>query len=234
MADILLIHGAGHGGWCFARLAQSLAALGHVGRAIDLPGRSEGRDPADVTLDDHADAVSDAIGPRTVVVGHSLGGLAATAGADRAPDRVAALVYLCAWVPEAGRPVSEFRDAGMTDALKAAQTVREGAIVYDPALAREPFYHDCAPEDVEAALARLTPEPLTPVKTPYAPANAVHPDRHYIVCEDDRAIRPDWQTAATSDWPADRVHRLPAGHSPFLSCPDRLAAILDAIAKAHP
>ena len=232
MADILLIHGAAHGGWCFARLAAALADLGHVGRAIDLPGRSDGRDPADVTLDDHADAVEAALGERTVVVGHSLGGLAATAGADRAPERVAALVYLCAWVPEAGRPVSDFRDRGMTKALAEAQSVRDGAIVYDPALAREPFYHDCEAEDAEAALARLTPEPLTPVKTLYAPRNPVHPSRHYIVCEDDRAIRPDWQTGASAGWPEGHVHRLTAGHSPFLSCPDRLARILDTIAKA--
>jgi hypothetical protein len=49
-----------------------------------------------------------------------------------------------------------------------------------------------------------------------------------------RAIDPAYQMRVSKDWPAWHRHDLDTGHSPFFAAPDRLAAILDHIAKATP
>ena len=54
--------------------------------------------------------------------------------------------------------------------------------------------------------------------------------RHYIRCNRDRVIPPDFQRILSRDWPEDRIHELNCGHSPFFSNPDELADILLRIA----
>ena len=68
MARFVLVHGAWHGGWCFGRLAEELAARGHEVVTPDLPCEEIGRTPLDYAR---------GLGPQpeSVVVGHSLGGL---------------------------------------------------------------------------------------------------------------------------------------------------------------
>ena len=41
---------------------------------------------------------------KVVLVGHSMGGLAITAAAERAPDKIAKIVYLAAFMPASGVP----------------------------------------------------------------------------------------------------------------------------------
>jgi len=100
MATYVLVHGAGHGGWCYQRLARLLRAQEHEVYTPTLTGlgeRSHLLTPK-VGLDTHiADVVSllEHEDLRDVILaGHSYGGIAITGAADRAPDRVGQLVYL--------------------------------------------------------------------------------------------------------------------------------------------
>jgi pimeloyl-ACP methyl ester carboxylesterase len=108
MADFVLIPGAWHGGWCFAPVAERLREHGHDVHPLTLTGLSERRHllHAGVNLDTH---VQDVLGylaseqlEDVVLVGHSYGGMVISAVADRTPDRVKALVYLDALVPQDG------------------------------------------------------------------------------------------------------------------------------------
>jgi alpha-beta hydrolase superfamily lysophospholipase len=38
MANLVLVHGAMHGAWCWEHVAPLLSGMGHAVRAIDLPG----------------------------------------------------------------------------------------------------------------------------------------------------------------------------------------------------
>ncbi len=233
MSDFLLIHGSCHGAWCWDDLIPHLTALGHTARAIDLPSHGQNTTPAgEVTLDLYARAIVAAIDTPVILVGHSMAGYPITAAATLAPDKISALVYLCAYVPMAGKSLADMRRMAPSQPLLDAIIVDEARLTFrvDPAKAAEKFYHDVAPDRAAWAIAQLCPQPILPQETPLVPTHTL--PRHYLRCSDDRTIPPEFQTTMTADWPAGTVADLPTSHSPFLSDPALLAQHLDRIAKA--
>ena len=104
----VLVHGAWHGSWCWQRVRKSLQDAGHQVFTPTLTGLGERchLNSSAVSLSTHiADVVnllrwedlSD-----VVLCGHSYGGMVITGVADRIPERIRALVYLDAFVPEDG------------------------------------------------------------------------------------------------------------------------------------
>ena len=163
MSDILLIHGSCHGAWCYEGLITELTGLGHNARAIDLPGAGQDTTPYPaVTLDSYAEAICDALGPRTLLLGHSAAGFAITAAAERRPERIARLVYLCAYVPAPGRTMLDLRRAQARQPLSGALVKRDDGLSYTlrPEVAARVFYQDCSEEQRRLALARLGPQPI--------------------------------------------------------------------------
>lgn len=101
----LLVPGACHGGWWYEPLARRIEADGHVAIPITLAGlEAEPQLDQPITLASHIDEVVaevPAAGP-VALVGHSYAGSVITAVADRLPERIAAMVYLDAFLPEDG------------------------------------------------------------------------------------------------------------------------------------
>lgn len=224
MSELLLIHGTCHGAWCFDRLLPELARRGILARAIDLPGR----DGSATTLDDYARAILAAAAPDTILVGHSAGGYAITAAAEAEPSRFKGLIYLCAYLPAPGQSLADMRRAGPSQPLLPAIRMAQDrqSFTIDPALAPAAFYQDCPPDLAAWATAQLCPQPVAPQQTPLWPKAAEALQRHYITCESDQTIPPDYQRQMAARLPDGCRHSLPSGHSPFLSMPDRLADLL--------
>ncbi|SDD74203.1 Alpha/beta hydrolase family protein [Massilia sp. PDC64] len=107
MATYVLVPGGWHGGWAFDAVARRLEDAGHEVVALTLSGL-DGGPAAGVNLDRHiADvvaAIETATGP-VVLAAHSYGGMVIAGAADRAPSRVAALVFVDAYVPDDGDSV---------------------------------------------------------------------------------------------------------------------------------
>ena len=107
MARFVLVHGAFGGAWCWEPVMSPLEAAGHTAEAFDLPGGgNDGTPVADVTLDSCAARVGDVLARRpepAVLVGHSMGGIVITQAAANWPDRVASLVFVCAFMPADGQ-----------------------------------------------------------------------------------------------------------------------------------
>ncbi|MBL3561580.1 alpha/beta fold hydrolase [Rhodovulum sulfidophilum] len=230
MSRFLLIHGSCHGAWCWRDVLTALHRSGAEARAIDLP--SHGSDPtpiADVTLDLYADAILDAIDEPVVLVGHSMAGFPISAAAEKAPGKIRALVYVCAYAPVAGRSLVDMRRAAPRQPLlEAIVKSADGlSFTFDPDLVREKLFHDCSDAAVAYAKARLDPQPILPQATPIALSERyASVPKHYIRCLQDRAIPPEYQATMTADWPAERVDTLDCSHSPFLAQPEALAALL--------
>jgi len=113
----VLVPGACHGGWWYQPLVDRLAAAGHAAVAVTPVGLDPDAAALErcVSLDDHVEQATAAMlatpadqdeqaadGRDVVLVGHSYGGSIISGVADRAPQRVRALVYLDAFVPENG------------------------------------------------------------------------------------------------------------------------------------
>ncbi len=236
MARILLVHGSCHGAWCWQDVLPYLA--GHEVSAIDLPGHGADQTPVgDITLDLYVDAVLaeiERIGAPVVLVGHSAAGITLASVAERAPEKIARLVYICAYVPQDGDDLVSMRKRAKRQPILPAIRMAEDGASYaaDPALAGSIFYHDCPTSAVERALPRLCHEPVLPQRTRVSLGeNHTGVARSYILCTDDHTIPPEEQEKMVRGWPESDIIRLDCGHSPFFACPETLGGILDTLAK---
>lgn len=183
-------------------------------------------------------------GEPCVVVAHSMGGTVATAAAELEPSLFARLVYVCAFAPvkgAAGEYVTSPEGEGeAVTSLVAADPMVVGALRLDTgdpgrhAAIREAFYGDVDEATAEAAISLLGSD--APLGVP-AEAFPVTADRYgtvphaYVVCTKDNAIPEPLQRRfideidAVSATPT-AVAELDSSHSPFLSQPTALAAVI--------
>ncbi|HEY1804396.1 MAG TPA: alpha/beta hydrolase [Terracidiphilus sp.] len=112
-ATFVLVHGAWHGGWCWRRVGDRLTARGHYVVAPTLSGVGERSHlpPEMITLSTQIDDVVGEIKWKDlegiVLVGHSYGGMVITGVAEQLRDRISAIVYLDAFMPENGQSLFE-------------------------------------------------------------------------------------------------------------------------------
>lgn len=235
----VLVHGAWHGAWCWEPVIAALEAAGHSVQAPDLPGSGADDTPvAEVTLDGYADRICEVLGDEAepaVLVGHSMGGVAITHAAPRCADRIAALVYVAAFLPEDGQSLIDLASLpeGEGGAVLPNMVVAgEPPTVTLPADAsREAFYGSCSEEQTAWALERLRPQPLAPFAAPATAAGDLV--RHYVLCTRDRAIPPPLQRLMSGERATGTVAELDTDHSPFLSTTEELAALLQRLAAAQ-
>lgn len=222
MPPILLIHGSCHGAWCWR---DTLPFLNNAA-AIDLPGHGEDKTPiSQITLDLYVEAILDAISTPAVLVGHSMAGYPITAAVLRAPEKIARLVYVCAYAPKSGLSLADMRRAGPSQPLIEAIDVSADAqsFSFRPEMVADKLYHDCPAETVEYALAHLGPQAIKPQSTPITFSEIAVPKR-YILCSEDRAIPPEYQTTMSQGWPD--LRHIACSHSPFFAQPKALAEAL--------
>lgn len=104
MATFVLVHGAWHGGWCWARVAPRLRTAGHDVYTPTMTGfgeRSHLLSP-EVGLETNITDIENVLEwedlENVILVAASYGGMVATCVADRMPERIAALVYQNAFI----------------------------------------------------------------------------------------------------------------------------------------
>jgi pimeloyl-ACP methyl ester carboxylesterase len=110
MSTFVLIHGAFHGAWCSNKVTPSWSRQGvHKVVALDLPGHGGDQAPAaEVTLEAYADRVVEALDAHpepVVLVGHSLSGTVISQVAERRPEKINKLEYLCVQLLPSGNRV---------------------------------------------------------------------------------------------------------------------------------
>ncbi len=219
MKELVLVHGAWHGAWCWQQTLSALSAQGIDAHTIDLP--FEGLQADVAALRGLLDTID---GPK-VVLGHSYGGLVISDAAAGRSD-VDHLVYLCALMLEVGEdPVALARATSTGAKLFDAVDIDEatGMTVVQDSEAARLFYADCTPADCKRAAEKRRAFPMSSLVGPQA-----EPWRDiastYVVCRDDAAISPSLQrdmsrhARTTVEWPTS--------HSPFLSRTDLMVELL--------
>src|SRR5262245_43964292 len=167
MADdptVVLVHGAWHGAWCWDKVTARLDDAGVAWAAVDLPFTSFGDDVA------AARRTIEGVGGPVILCGHSYGGAVITE-AGQEPN-VQRLVYLAAFACDEGEsPANTAPDApAPTTTLEGALVISDDGVTIslDPTNAPASFFHDCAPQDIDAALERLRSMLLECLSTPVA------------------------------------------------------------------
>lgn len=273
-ATFVLVHGAWHNALHWQAIAGRLAAHGHRVVVPDLPGHGlAARFPAsyiagdsagfaiesspvkEVTLEAAARAVVATLTTlgktKPILVGHSLGGAVVTRAAELAPDRIARLVYVSAFVPvglgsaaaygalpEARTGYGESLFIGNPADLGAVRINPRGVEAYLRRL-HEAYYNDVAYDAFLPFGLSLTPD--LPLSFWVGEVRASREKwgrlpRTFVRCTQDRALSPALQDRMIAD--ANRltpgnlfqVKELASSHSPFASKPDDLVAILAGLA----
>lgn len=251
---VVLVHGGGHGAWCWTRVLEHLEA---DACAVDLPPKAV-RGGADRFLDlpelrtltvaDFADAViadADVAGyERFVLVGHSLAGVTIPEVARRAPDRVAHLVFLSCTIPaEGGSTLDRLHDdvATMARDNLASSVARPPTGAPTPPgltddMLRAMFGTDLDDDAMQLVLDRFGHEvmPVIDERVSRAGVPATIPktwirllrDAVLAVADQDASI--GYLEASPGGTVA--VVDLDTGHDAMLSRPREVAAIIDRIA----
>jgi pimeloyl-ACP methyl ester carboxylesterase len=165
MATYVLVHGGGHGGWCYRKVKHLLEGAGHEVFAPSLTGlaeRSRSLSP-DIDLDFHIDDVVELLRfwdvRDAIVVGHSYGGMVITGVGDRVSDRVGKLVYLDAANPQNGQSLVDVAGP-VIEVTRPMGTVVDGVeLVLLPAPGAAAFYGIDDADDQAWTDARLTGHP---------------------------------------------------------------------------
>jgi pimeloyl-ACP methyl ester carboxylesterase len=221
-ATFVLVHGAWHGGWCWRRVADRLAAKGHRVFTPTLTGLADRSHllSESVNLSTHVTDVVNLIRweelKDVVLCGHSYGGMVVTGAADKAPERIASLVYLDAFVPESGQSMQDMRPREMPPGLAMAPISAETFRVNE----RDRSWVD----------RQCTPHPIATMTEKLMLTGAFRgvQRKMYIRAADypSPAFEPTYERLKAD--PGWTVHRLNCGHDVMLDMPDALAELLEA------
>lgn len=222
--SVVIVHGAFADGSDWARVIPLLQAKGIKVTAIQNPLTSL-KDDAAVTR-----RVLDAQTGKVVLVGHSWGGTVITEAGSH--DKVASLVYVAAFAPDAGQTSGEL-GKGYTPSPGIGKLIAdsEGFVTLPPAAMRDDFA-----QDVPAAQTAVMNATQGPIKASAfgekvsGAAWKVKPS-WYIVSSKDRMIDPQLQRDMAKKIGA-RTTELATSHVPQQSRPADVAKVILAAVAA--
>jgi pimeloyl-ACP methyl ester carboxylesterase len=229
MTAFLLVHGAWHGGWCWRRVTDILEAKGHKAFAPTLTGVGERSHlmRAGIDLSTHIQDVVNVVKwerlDRVVLCGHSYAGFVISGVAERMADRIAALVFVDAFLPDDGQAMADVTSQATRERLAAAQA--RGDIGVPPPSAETFKVNEadrawvdalCVPHPIATMTERIK---LTGARERIASKTYVRA-LHYPNPGFDAALA---RAKADPTW---RTHELPCGHDVMVDMPERLAEIL--------
>lgn len=230
MTPFVLLHGAFHGGWCWARVAPLLRAAGHVVFMPTQTGLGERAHllhkaitlstfVADVVAVLEAEELTE-----VVLVGHSFGGTVISGVAELVPERLRHLVYLDATVPVSGRTPLDLGTAASTEERRRLGAESGGVSVAAP----DPGVFGVPPgPDAEWVGRRLTPQPFGAFDSALVlqepPGNGV--PCTYVACTDPVYEGLGWarERARVLGWP---MRTLATGHDAMVTAPRDTADLL--------
>jgi len=239
LATYVLVHGGGHGGWCYQRVARTLRAAGHEVHAPSLTGLGErahllrpGID-LDLQITDvltllHYEDLRDVI-----LVGHSYGGMVVTGVADRASDRIGRLVYLDAANPKDGQSLVDVAGEHILAIRPFGRVVDDVELVLFPDPEIVKLYGVTDADDVAWMVERLTPHPWKCFEQPLRLTNEEElwaiPQFH-IVCSSTVATRdPEMIERARAE---GRFWEIDTGHDLMITEPQWVADALLEVARS--
>jgi pimeloyl-ACP methyl ester carboxylesterase len=233
MASIVLAHGAWSAAWAWKKMRPLFRAAGHDFFSPTYTGLGERAHLArpEIDLSTHIQDVLAVLEVEDLtditLLGHSYGGMVATGVADKAPGRIARIVYIDAFAPKDGQSLFDLVGP------KAEGNMRAGAAKDGDGwrLPINPMPPDTSPEDVAWASPRRRPQPIKTFEQKLAlTSKEPSPPRHYIYATRNGPgdVFRQFSERAKSEagW---KHYEIDASHNPHITCPDALMALLTRI-----
>ena len=230
----VLVHGAWQAPYVWDVVKSQLEAKGQKVIVVELPAHgNDMTSPAAVSIDVYRDKVIAAIqgvNGKVILVGHSMGGVVVTAVAEKIPSRIEKLVYIGAFLPANGQSLM---DLAMTDAqsilgpnLIPSKDQLTLDVNHDKII--DIFCQDASSDVQKEVLAKFRVEPAIPFgnKVTLTEANFGSVNKYYIHTTQDHAVGIDLQNRMVMAAHITKTYSLETGHSPFLSKPDQVTAVL--------
>lgn len=227
-STFLVCHGAWSAGWAWKKMHPLMAAAGHrlvTPTYTGLGERAHLANPS-IDLETHIEDVLNVIKYEdlrdVVLVGHSYGGMVATGVADRARDRVTQLIYIDAFVPGDGQSLFDLNKVAVQKLADSGDSWR---------VPPNPPPPDTSPADLEWLGERRVHMPVKCFETALAlQGGALTLPRSYIyatrIAPADTFGRFAKQTRNDPGW---HYHEIDASHSPNVTAPEALMALLQKI-----
>lgn len=248
----VLVHGSGHGAWCWYKLIPLLKLSGHRVTTFDL--NSCGVNPKQVNevtnFDDYSQPLIEFMASlqpneKVVLVGHSFGGFVISLALEKFSDKIEVAIYLTAFMPNhIHSPASLLAQSMKTTSSENMDDTKvsfangptnpPSSLKFGPNYLETHLYQHCTKEDIELArmLVRenglfmddLTNESML-TEEGFGSVN-----RAFVVCEDDRVMKEEFQRWMIANSPPKQVKMIAgADHMVMLSQPNEVSIILQHI-----
>jgi pimeloyl-ACP methyl ester carboxylesterase len=237
MATFVLVHGGGHGGWCYNKIGPLLRAAGHLVFSPSLTGCGDRKHlvTADVGLDTHITDIVNLLEyddlTDIILVGHSYGGMVITGVADRAARRIRDLVYLDAAHPLDGESLKMVAPEQIEPTYAGVRTHNGAEMVMWPMPGMSAFFGIHDPADMAWTDAKLTPHPRKCFAEPLRLKNgdaAMRVRRTNINCTE--SLRSSQSRGNSRQTEGDRNYEIDTGHDLMITEPRAVADMLIEIA----
>lgn len=229
MANFVLIPGAWMGAWVWEPVTLNLRELGYDVHPVTLTGLdNEHVDVSDVGLETHVEDMLTVLKERdlrdvVIVVGHSYSGIVAGQVADRAPEHVAQIVYVEAFVPHDGKSMLDsFPESQSEEELR--QIAENGGRWPPPGTIDLKHEQDLSTTQVRWLSERFVGHPGRTISEPAViDLSLAEQKTTYIAGSSEYS---DGAVDAMREEPSWTFRKLDAGHWPMVAAPGELAALL--------
>ncbi|MET0669693.1 MAG: alpha/beta hydrolase [Tardiphaga sp.] len=229
----VLVHGAWHGGWCWRRVADLLAANGRKVFTPTLTGLGERSHllGKGINVSTHVTDVVNVLKweqlTNVVLCGHSYGGFVVSGVAEQMASAISSIVFLDAFLPENGEAMVDITGQAVIDATRAAE--QQDALGVPPRKA-EAFGVNEKDRAWVDSLTGLQPIGCFLEKIKLTGARDRIAKKAYIRAANYANPGFDKALAGIKTNPEWRTYQTPCGHDVMVDMPERLAEILQEVA----
>jgi len=220
--NIVLVHGFFADGSGWKGVADILARDGYKVSVVQQP---------ETSLEDDVKATVRAVEAgdgRSILVGHSYGGMVITEAGNNA--KVAGLVYVAAFQPDAGESLKALADK-LPPATKGIKATPDGHLYFAQALFHADFAADVPAADARfMALSQVTPA-VQAATAPVSQAAWKTRPSWAIVSRDDLTVNPDLERFMAKRAGSKTVE-IAGSHVAFIAHPAQVAKVIEQAAAA--
>ena len=235
-ATFVVAHGAWSAGWSWKKMHPLMTAAGHRLYTPTYTGLGD-REHLASPSNDLETHIKDILAVlkyedlrNVVLIGHSYGGIVATGVADLARDRITQIIYLDAFVPKNGQSLLDLLPPPVRQRMQESVKAGDGWRIQP-----NPSPPDTSEADLKWIAERRLAQSFKCFEMPVQLSGAdISLPRSYIYCKRIAQGDPFRQFAERAKSEAGwRYFELDASHSPHVTAPDALAALLQTIVSGR-